>query len=156
MTGPEVEVVVRAVEGILDAGPLAEEYRVPSELCRISRLRSAARRILESGLVEDEKIGLLGGLSPIVRTLGPYADLAAAAIEAEIAGPPDDGLPVLDRSLEERARRLRDAGYERCPLCSTQLLQLLALDISERRRTFHARTEAAWRQAARFAYGRVV
>jgi hypothetical protein len=121
--------VAEAVAAILDSGEAGE-------LEDVARVQSATLRIKEANLeLEDEK-RLLLALFQTAKDL----PLAAWCIKGMLWVIGEDVTPfdVPSEKRERAARRLRFAGYDRCPTCEAEVPRELELEHWARGRRWNA------------------
>jgi len=135
--------VAAAVAAILDAGSTPEERDLPQALQELKRIRSAARRILDANLRDDQN-ALLGALARRAAR-AELAEWAMDAIVLEIRGPQGE---ALDHSFIKGQERMRRARFETCPICLHRVLGDTELDALKMRNKRAADDLAAWQGAA--------
>jgi hypothetical protein len=124
-----------AVSSILKSSPTAEEVDTPESIREIARIRSATVRVLEDDVATPAE------KSALIRRLFAACDAAALAswarqavrteIDWHFGRQPRPHVPT----AVSAARRLRRAGYRRCPTCLIDVMdeiQLRAFEEADR------------------------
>jgi hypothetical protein len=127
MTIEAATAIERRIAGIL--GGAGDDPAVPLSIREIDRVRSAALAIREANLPSHEERRLLTQLGEVAkRCADPWMAFGAIAVEIR----PDEPRPVDPRPYATAARRLRAAGYLRCPTCHLDVMDEFTIRRLER------------------------
>lgn len=111
-----VDAVQEAVAQILDS----RSPGLPLAIGEVAAYRSAARRIAEADISQEDKARLLIPFAAALRANATIREWAQGAVWEEVAGPVFDRWdepPLRPMSELAAARALRNAGCDVCPAC---------------------------------------